>query len=82
MTLKRKINTRICMISQLEKNILGVHKLKRFPHEKKLKRLEQLEVISLAFGLERVIINKETLKSTLGRPLSVANTVEKVSLIK
>ncbi len=47
------------MISQLEKNI---HKLKRFPHEKKLKRLEQLEVISLAFGLERVIINKETVE--------------------
>ncbi len=56
--------------------------LKRVQYEKKLKRLEQLEVISLAFGLERAIINKETLKSTLGRPLSVANTVEKVSLIE
>ncbi len=55
MTLKRKINTRICMISQLEKNILGVHRLKRFStREKGSKDWKQLEVISLVLRLERV----------------------------
>ncbi len=58
---KRKIGVEN-MISQMEKNSLVAHRLKRLPHKTLLKRLE-LEVISPANSVEKVSTEKKTYKA-------------------